>query len=74
MPFGKVPVLEIDGVMLPESRAIGIYLAKKFGLAGTDDMEFAQIEALMGYFEDFVKEIQSWFYVAIGYQQGDQVF
>ncbi len=31
MPFGKVPVLEIDGVMLPESRAIGVYLAKQFG-------------------------------------------
>ena len=31
MPFGKVPVLEIDGVMLPESRAIGSYLGKKFG-------------------------------------------
>lgn len=32
MPFGLTPVLKIDGVMLPESHAIGRYLAKKFGL------------------------------------------
>ena len=33
MPFQKVPVLEIDGVLLPESAAITRYLARKYGNA-----------------------------------------
>uniref|UniRef100_A0A914E0I0 glutathione transferase n=1 Tax=Acrobeloides nanus TaxID=290746 RepID=A0A914E0I0_9BILA len=56
MPFGQVPALEIDGVMLPESHAIGRYLAKKFGLIGADDLEAAQIDALLSHFEEFFKE------------------
>uniref|UniRef100_A0A914CA56 glutathione transferase n=1 Tax=Acrobeloides nanus TaxID=290746 RepID=A0A914CA56_9BILA len=30
------------------------------------------MEALMSYFEDFMKEIQSWFSVALGFGQGDK--
>ena len=33
MPFEKAPVLEIDGVVLPESAAITRYLARKYGIA-----------------------------------------
>uniref|UniRef100_A0A914C9B5 glutathione transferase n=1 Tax=Acrobeloides nanus TaxID=290746 RepID=A0A914C9B5_9BILA len=72
MPFGKVPVLEIDGVMLPDSRAIGSYLGKKFDLAGKDDLEFAQIEALLSFFNDFLNEIHTWFSAALGFGQGDK--
>lgn len=39
MPFGKLPVLEIDGKKFNQSGAIGRYLAKKAGLAGDDDWE-----------------------------------
>lgn len=39
MPFGKVPVLEIDGKMINQSIAISRYLAKKAGLAGKDEFE-----------------------------------
>lgn len=39
MPFGKLPVLEIDGKKVNQSAAIGRYLAKKAGLAGDDDWE-----------------------------------
>lgn len=39
MPFGKLPVLEIDGKKLNQSPAIGRYLAKKAGLAGDNDWE-----------------------------------
>ncbi|KAE8444921.1 hypothetical protein EG329_014048 [Mollisiaceae sp. DMI_Dod_QoI] len=34
-PFGKVPVLEDDGVFIYESRAMGKYIAKKFASQGT---------------------------------------
>lgn len=43
------------------------------GLDGKDDLEHAQMDALIGFFEDFTKEIQSWFTVALGFGQGDKV-
>ncbi|XP_022173688.1 glutathione S-transferase-like [Myzus persicae] len=39
MPFGRVPILEIDGKILNQSVAITRYLSKKAGLAGSDDWE-----------------------------------
>lgn len=44
MPFGKVPVLEIDGKMFNQSVAISRYLAKKAGLAGNDEFESLLID------------------------------
>jgi len=44
MPFGKVPVLEIDGKVLNQSKAITRYLSKKAGLAGSDDWESLLID------------------------------
>ncbi|XP_074646002.1 uncharacterized protein LOC141902256 [Tubulanus polymorphus] len=43
IPFGKVPVLEIDGQTLTQSTAIANYLAKEFGLLGNTAMETGRI-------------------------------
>nr|QNM80586.1 glutathione S-transferase sigma1 [Daphnia pulex] len=45
MPFGQVPVLEVDGEkMLAQSHTIARYLARQHGLAGQNDWEQSQAD------------------------------
>ncbi|CAJ0955583.1 unnamed protein product, partial [Mesorhabditis belari] len=60
-PFGQLPVFEEDGKCLPQSKAICRYLAKKYGLAGENEWEAAQIDALSDQFEDFFQEIRPFY-------------
>merc|ERR1712110_726193 len=43
---GKVPLLTVDGAQFGQSKAIERYLAKALGLAGSSDIEAAQIDAV----------------------------
>lgn len=52
MPFGQVPVLEVDGKKLSQSNAIYQYIAKQFGFNGKDDWEAAKIQELLGSIND----------------------
>ena len=52
MPMGLMPVLEIDGVKFGQSRAIGRYLAKKYGLAGKTDMEMYYVDCFGDIMDD----------------------
>ena len=54
MPLGQVPVLEIDGVKLPQSGAIARFLAKQFNLAGKDNLEQAKVDAVADTIHDLV--------------------
>lgn len=55
MPFGQVPVLEVDGKHLAQSHAIARYIAREHGLAGQphDHWEQAQVDM----YADCVKDL-----------------
>jgi glutathione S-transferase len=46
-PWGKLPVLEVDGQQLAESSAICRYLARKFNLIGANEFEAARCDELV---------------------------
>lgn len=54
-PFGEVPLLEVDGLVLTQSIGIARYLAKTFGLTGKTALEDAQADEFIGAFEDLVE-------------------
>uniref|UniRef100_H2ZGW2 glutathione transferase n=1 Tax=Ciona savignyi TaxID=51511 RepID=H2ZGW2_CIOSA len=45
MPFGQLPVLEVNGTKYGESAAINRYLAKKFNMMGKDDESALRIDS-----------------------------
>ncbi len=52
-----MPVLEVDGRMLAGSRSIQRYLAEKFGLAGSNDFENAEIDSIIDAIGDLFLEL-----------------
>jgi glutathione S-transferase len=52
-PFGQTPVLEINGKQTHQSAAICRFLAKKFGLNGSNDWEDLEVDAIVDTFTDF---------------------
>ncbi|KAL4084600.1 hypothetical protein QTP88_027533 [Uroleucon formosanum] len=62
IPYGKLPLLEIDGKVLNQSTAICRYLAKKANLAGSDDFESLLIDIAVDNFQDFRLNIISYWY------------
>ncbi|KAK2716000.1 glutathione S-transferase 1-like [Artemia franciscana] len=52
MPFGQLPILEIDGKQLPQTMAIARYLAREFKLAGKDELESAFADAYIDVVND----------------------
>ncbi|VVC42129.1 Thioredoxin-like fold,Glutathione S-transferase, N-terminal,Glutathione S-transferase, C-terminal- [Cinara cedri] len=60
MPFGQVPVLEIDGKIINQSIAISRYLAKKAGLAGNDEWESLLIDVAVDNIYEIRQEIMKY--------------
>ncbi|KAI1720911.1 putative glutathione S-transferase 9 [Ditylenchus destructor] len=71
-PFGKLPVLEVDGKPLAETFAICRYLSKKYGLAGKDDWEQAKVDEIADFHKDVALEIGPFFRVFFGFAPGDK--
>ncbi|KAG7213587.1 hypothetical protein KM043_002841 [Ampulex compressa] len=62
MPFGQVPVLEVDGKMINQSTAICRYLAKQHGLVGKSDWEALEIDATVDTIHDLRAKIGAYSY------------
>ncbi|XP_043474059.1 glutathione S-transferase-like [Leptopilina heterotoma] len=62
MPYGQVPVLEVDGKQMHQSNAICRYFAKQCGLAGKNDMEAYEIDAAVETIHDLRAKIAAYSY------------
>ena len=51
--LNKVPFLEVDGVTIPQSKSVERFLARRFNMMGSSDLEAAQIDAICESVRDF---------------------
>jgi len=61
-PFGKSPILEVDGKKTHQSAAICRYLGKQLGLNGSNDWEALEIDAIVDTITDFRAQIALYHY------------
>ncbi|GLG94924.1 Glutathione S-transferase [Gryllus bimaculatus] len=52
VPFGKIPTLEVDGKTAHQSISICRFLGREFGLAGENNWEGLQIDAVVDTIQD----------------------
>ncbi|KAF2904004.1 hypothetical protein ILUMI_02175 [Ignelater luminosus] len=62
MPFGQVPVLEVNGKLAHQSVAMARYLAKQVKLVGKDDWEDLEIDAIVDTVNDLRHKIALYHY------------
>ncbi|CAI5443310.1 unnamed protein product [Caenorhabditis angaria] len=72
-PFGKLPILEVDGKVLGQSHAIARYLANEFGLNGKNEWEKAEVNSLADQFADYILEARPYLMALSGFYPGDPI-
>jgi glutathione S-transferase len=58
--MNKLPYLQVNDQIIPQSKSIERFLAKKFNLYGDNDIHEAQIDSLCEYIRDFKTEYQNY--------------
>jgi len=66
--LGRVPLLEVDGVPIGQSRAIERFLARRFGLLGDTDVQAAQIDAIV----EHTRDIREAFWKIFGIKDAEE--
>ena len=57
--LNKLPFLEVDGTVIPQSKAIERFLARKYNMFGSDEVETVRIDGICEYVRDFKDAYQS---------------
>ena len=52
LKFGQVPVLEVDGKTIAQSMSIARFLARRYNLAGKNELEEAEADMMVGVMDD----------------------
>ena len=64
LPFGQLPVLEIDGVTIGQSMAIARFLANEYGISGSSNLVKAKVDEVVDVMNDvqdaMVRRSQNW--------------
>ena len=53
LPWGQIPILEVDGKVYGQSNAIARYLAKKYNLVGKNEFESLKCDEIVDAFKDY---------------------
>lgn len=70
-----MPVLMVDGkTEIAQSFAINRFLAKRFNLAGKDDLESAYLDSIADLYKDYFNDAKPYILVSEGFREGDKVF
>ena len=59
-PTGMMPVLEVDGKQLVGSGVIARFLGERFGMAGSNDIENAELAGIMDVMDDYRIRMIRW--------------
>ena len=54
MPFGQLPVLETNGVVISQSMAIARFVAKESGLGGKDNITAARADMIVDSITEYI--------------------
>ena len=57
--LNKVPYLEVDGTIIPQSKSIERYLARRFSMMGENELEALRIDSICECIRDFKDAYQS---------------
>ena len=60
-PLGNVPLLTVNGKVIPQSRAIERYLAREFGLYGKNNWENTMCDVVIEAINDVRPEVRTYF-------------
>eukprot|EP00092_Neocalanus_flemingeri_P055911 GFUD01066215.1.p1 GENE.GFUD01066215.1~~GFUD01066215.1.p1 ORF type:complete len:209 (+),score=73.67 GFUD01066215.1:42-668(+) len=57
LPLGQLPVMEVEGTTISQSMSIARYLARRFGLAGKNDVEGAEADQTVDAINDLTNSV-----------------
>ena len=55
-PFGQMPFMTVDGTVIAQSQAIGIFCAKLAGIHPSDPFECAKVDALLQFIGQDIRD------------------